>query len=292
MTFADNLQRIRKNAGFTQEELAERMEVSRQAVSKWESGQTFPELDKLIRMAEMFNCSLDELVRGEDSAAAVSKISAEEEAAFAGYCGVKMKLARSITLGVFLILLGVTLIVLSDLGTETTQIMATALLLLLIAAAVALFIVSGLAADNFKKKNPCITDLFPAEEKSGFDKHFAFGIAGGVAMILIGIVILIFLDTVFFVAEAVSACGMLVCINIGVCMIVYVAMIKDMYNVENYNKEQENSNGPDWSGAIMLIATAVFLACGFLFGLWHPAWVAFPIGGILCGVVDSLKKKK
>ena len=38
MTFADNLQRIRKNAGFTQEELAERMEVSRQAVSKWELG--------------------------------------------------------------------------------------------------------------------------------------------------------------------------------------------------------------------------------------------------------------
>lgn len=292
MTFADNLQRIRKNAGFTQEELAERMDVSRQAVSKWELGQTFPELDKLIRMAELFDCTLDELVRGVGSAAAISAPDAGEEEAFVGYCGVKMKLARSITLGVFLILLGVTLIVLSDLGTETTQIMATAALLLLIAAAVALFIISGIAADSFKKKNPYIADLFPPEKKAGFDKTFAFALAGGVAMILIGIVILIFLDTVFFVAEAVSVCGMLVCINIGVCMIVYVAMIKDMYNVENYNKEQEDADKSDWSGAIMLVATAVFLVCGFVFGLWHPAWVAFPIGGILCGVVDSIKKRK
>lgn len=292
MIFADNLQRLRKNAGLTQEDLAEQLEVSRQAVSKWESGQSLPEMDKLIRMAEMFDCTLDELVRGVGSAAAVSVPDAGNEEAFAGYCRVKMKLARSITLGIFLILLGVTLVVLSDLGGETTQVMATAGMLLLIAAAVALFIISGMAADSFKKKNPYIADLFPPEKKAGFDKTFAFALAGGVAMILIGIVILMFLDTMFYVEEAVSVCGMLVCINIGVCMIVYSALIKDMYNVENYNKEQEDADKSDWSGAIMLVATAVFLVCGFVFGTWHPAWVAFPIGGILCGVVDSIKKRK
>lgn len=41
----------------------------------------------------------------------------------------------------------------------------------------------------------------------------------------------------------------------------------------------------------MLAATAIFLLLGFTRGLWHPAWVVFPIAGILCGIVDSLRKK-
>lgn len=41
----------------------------------------------------------------------------------------------------------------------------------------------------------------------------------------------------------------------------------------------------------MLAATAIFLLLGFTRGLWHPGWVVFPIAGILCGIVDSLRKK-
>ena len=42
------------------------------------------------------------------------------------------------------------------------------------------------------------------------------------------------------------------------------------------------------SGIIMSLATAVFLFFGFAFGAWHPAWVAFPVGGVLCGCASSL----
>ena len=292
MIFSDNLQMMRKNVGMTQEELAERLEVSRQAVSKWESGQSYPEMDKLIRMTEMFGCTLDELVRGGASTAPTKLTTAAEEETFAQYRAVKMKFAGFITLGISLILFGVTLTVLSELGDQTAQVIATSVMLLLIAAAVAMFIVGGMAADSFKKRNPYITDLFSPEEKAGFDKYFAFGIAGGVAMILIGIVMLLFLDAIFYVSEAVSVCAMLICINIGVCMIVYTALVKDMYNVEGYNDDREDDEKSDVSGAIMLVATAVFLVCGFVFNMWHPAWVVFPVGGILCGVVDSFKKRK
>lgn len=65
MSFADNLQYLRKKAGITQEELAEDMDVSRQSISKWETGEAYPETEKLIALCEMFGVTLDTLVRGE-----------------------------------------------------------------------------------------------------------------------------------------------------------------------------------------------------------------------------------
>lgn len=63
MTFGDKLSKIRKENNYTQEQLAEVLGVSRQAVSKWESDLTYPETDKLIRISELFHCSLDYLLR-------------------------------------------------------------------------------------------------------------------------------------------------------------------------------------------------------------------------------------
>ena len=62
MSFEKKLQSLRKAAGLNQEELAEELGVSRQAVSKWESGTTYPEMDKLILMTRLFKCTLDDLV--------------------------------------------------------------------------------------------------------------------------------------------------------------------------------------------------------------------------------------
>ncbi|MCI1966126.1 MAG: helix-turn-helix domain-containing protein [Oscillospiraceae bacterium] len=63
MTFAEKLYALRKKRGMSQEELANAIGVSRQAVSKWESGQSLPETEKLIRVSELFEVSLDFLVK-------------------------------------------------------------------------------------------------------------------------------------------------------------------------------------------------------------------------------------
>ena len=63
MKFAKNLQILRKLTDMTQEKLAERMDVTRQTVSKWEIGTALPEVDKLVALCEMFNCSIDQLLR-------------------------------------------------------------------------------------------------------------------------------------------------------------------------------------------------------------------------------------
>lgn len=63
MTLGDKVSKLRKENNYTQEQLADILGVSRQAISKWESDSTYPETDKLIRMSELFNCSLDYLLK-------------------------------------------------------------------------------------------------------------------------------------------------------------------------------------------------------------------------------------
>ncbi len=63
MTLGDKLSKLRKENNYTQEQLADVLGVSRQAISKWESDTTYPETDKLIRMSELFDCSLDYLLK-------------------------------------------------------------------------------------------------------------------------------------------------------------------------------------------------------------------------------------
>lgn len=65
MKFEEKLQSLRKKSNLSQEALADKLGVSRQAVSKWESGTSYPEMDKLIMMSKIFKCSLDDFVNDE-----------------------------------------------------------------------------------------------------------------------------------------------------------------------------------------------------------------------------------
>lgn len=64
MSFGDNLRRIRKERNISQEDLAELLDVSRQAISRWEQNNGYPEMEKMIKLADLLNVSLDYLVSG------------------------------------------------------------------------------------------------------------------------------------------------------------------------------------------------------------------------------------
>ena len=66
MKLGENLQAYRKKTGLSQEEFAEKCEVSRQAIAKWESGESVPTIDKLIFLADYYGITLDELVGKEE----------------------------------------------------------------------------------------------------------------------------------------------------------------------------------------------------------------------------------
>ena len=67
MTFGEKIQKLRKEAGLSQEELSYQLEVSRQAISKWERDNGYPETEKIVRMSKLFNVSLDYLLNEEDT---------------------------------------------------------------------------------------------------------------------------------------------------------------------------------------------------------------------------------
>lgn len=75
MNMADRIQGLRKAKGFSQEELADKVGVSRQAVSKWESGQSVPEVDKIILLSQYFNVTTDYILKGVEE----NKNSAENK---------------------------------------------------------------------------------------------------------------------------------------------------------------------------------------------------------------------
>ena len=80
MTLGQNIYRLRTERGLSQGDLAEALDVSRQSVSKWETDGSVPELEKLLRLSELFHITLDELVKGSDGAAETPSPAPEEAA--------------------------------------------------------------------------------------------------------------------------------------------------------------------------------------------------------------------
>jgi transcriptional regulator with XRE-family HTH domain len=89
MKFQDKIQRIRKERGLSQEDLAERLGLSRQAIAKWEAGISYPDVDNLITLSEFFKISIDSMLKEEDqcssSPSGKEKVITEEIANFLCY---------------------------------------------------------------------------------------------------------------------------------------------------------------------------------------------------------------
>lgn len=96
MKFSEKLQKLRKEHKLSQEQLADQLDVSRQAVSKWESGQTYPEMDKLLSLCKIFQCSLDDLTN--DDIKEISKHEKNQSTISNGIQEVLDVLSRSVVL--------------------------------------------------------------------------------------------------------------------------------------------------------------------------------------------------
>jgi len=95
------IKELRKEKGITQEELSRLLNVGREAISKWESGECYPETEKLIKLSELFNYNIDELLN--------QSITINEDTEKKEYECIYKKFTKGTTIGVTLILIGVTL---------------------------------------------------------------------------------------------------------------------------------------------------------------------------------------
>lgn len=323
MFIAKNLQYLRRRDKITQEELAEKLNVSRQSVSKWEMGEAYPETEKLLALCELFDVSLDGLMRNDLSEAEQSEtstvefvqtvseeIAAEEQVReveptqFAVYAKHMDKHSRAIAIGVTLILIGVAICIalsgfaltLSGFAAQVAEIMGGVSVILFVAIAVFLFVMFGQMHENFRKRNPLVSKPSDAVRK-GFAAIMAALISG----ILLDVVFMIVMSSLIEAhvinvdnEEAaicyVTAAFMFVLAFI-VGGIVYMGIQHSKYDLRKCAGENGDENprrnklSDTICGVIMMVATATYLLLGFIGDHWHPGWIVFPVGGILCGIV-------
>ena len=287
MSLAENLQYLRAREGVTQEQLAERLDVSRQSVSKWESSASFPEMDTLIKLCDMFHTDMDTLLRGS-----VEQSLSEDTA---GYDRFMTAYARKIASGVAAIIAGVALIPLANLiGTEQAGMLFVAAFFLILTAAVVVFIASGIEEDQFRKRHPVITDFYTERQKSDFRRRFVWYIAGGVGAILFGVFLMIMAFVVFPEQEpyeSIAGTVFLLIVAGAVWFLIYGGMLEDKYDIPKYNREnnptpedkERRRRAATACAVIMILATAVFLTVGLGWDRWESAGIIYPVGGVLCG---------
>ncbi len=317
MILADKLYKLRTTCGLSQEEVAEKMNVSRQSVSKWESGNSIPGLDKIIELAKLYNVSTDYLLLDEIEelpedvvvdtyeGVTVREVTLEEANS---YIKLVREGSKRIALGVLLCILSpVPLMVLLGVnGNSGAEDIAggigAACLLVIIAIAVAIFIFNGMKLDAYEylEKEEFIlgygvSGIIKKEDelfRPGYHKFMAIG----VALCVIAAVPLIITagfsgrDDIILYMVAV----LLLTVAIGVYLIVCVSVEKDAYDkllqIGEYTKEEKYKNKKleAFSGAYWCIVTAVYLGVSFIYHSWHISWVVWPIAGVLFAAIHSI----
>lgn len=293
MNFSENLQNLRKKAGLSQEELAEKLEVSRQAVSKWETKEAVPDMEKIIAIAELFDCSIDDLVKDtiNDVKIKDNNVKPKEE-----YDKFMDKFSTGIALGVFLILIGVTIMMFIyglNLESETYKFLGVVAVLIFVIMAVPIFIILGIQNDDMLKKCQNINkEDYLEEEITSFNRKFAVGIAITISIILVGVLVLIILYglKIFNDDSLMPIAIFMIFITGTVPFLVKLGILKSKYELTNLkghhqiSRETQDKVGKI-SAVIMLIATIIYFILGFIFQLWQINWLVYPIGGMICGIV-------
>ena len=295
MAFSENLQFLRSRQNLTQEQLAETLGVSRQSVSKWESSASFPEMDTILKLCDLFSVSMDTLLRGDAAAE-------EERTDTAGYDRHMNIFTWQVAAPVAGILAGVALMMLT-MALGLPEAIATALFLLILTVAVVVLIAGGIQHDNFRKRHPVVPDFYTQEERDAFHSRFVWYIAGGVGAILFGVIGMLLFFSVFpeeTFYELLSGSAFLLIVAGAVTSFIYAGMQEEKYQIDKYNRTNERELHPSEEdkrrservgracGVIMLMATAVYVGLGLTRDLWDTAWWVFAVGGILCAVASVL----
>ena len=323
MILADKIIEERKRNGWSQEELADQLGVSRQAVSKWESAGSIPDLQKIIQLAELFGVSTDYLLKDEmepsepsapvtvsGEAGTIRRVSMEEANEFLES---NRKGAPVIANGVLLCILSpALLIVLSGLADghigNISEALAAGLGLLalftMIATAVFLFITYGIRESHKEhlKAEPFETEYgvsgMVREKKKAYEETYIRGIAVGVVLCIASVVPLIlaalaeFPDYVICIFVALLL-GM---IAIGVNLIIRVSMVKESYDVllqeGEFTRVEKKANRKldPFYGAYWSIVTAIYLGWSFWSMRWDYTWIIWPVAGVLFGAVTAILK--
>ncbi len=326
MILADKIIDLRKKNGWSQEELAEQLGVSRQSISKWEGAQSIPDLNRIISMSQIFGVSTDYLLkddaepaeetavqpRYEEAAEPARSISMEEANAF---LAVKDRSAVQVALGVMCCILSpIPLIVMSaamDEGILSLSEMAVTgisltVLLLMVGVGVALFVINGIALKPYEyiEKEPIDTvygvDGMVRDRKERYAQSHTRMMVIGIALCVIS-AIPIFIGMIIsgdsekdFPLTAGVGCT-LALVAIGVLMIVRTSIywegLQQLLEEGDYTRENKYNNQRNElvAGVYWSLTLAIYLLISFTGILWwDKSWIVWPIAGVLYGALESV----
>lgn len=260
--FFSNLQYYRKKNGLTQEMFAEKMEVSRQTVSKWEQGDAYPEMDRLIKICEMFECDLDTLVRGDynekmdinnistdgdidntlssdsiESKYIDNKLEEEYLQDFNNYNKVKDLFSLIVAGFCSFILFGVSSMMILFHYLGENQVWGVILLLGFIMVGLIPLLIVCYNDYDFRKNYPLLKDFYTDQQKKSISKRFVVCLTLGISMCLVGVILLLAGISSFGEYMYLSLAVLLCCIGIGVFFIVYGTLQLEKIEINEYNSE-------------------------------------------------------
>lgn len=310
MILADKIVQLRKKAGMSQEELAEKVGVSRQAVSKWESSLATPDINKIISMSEIFGVSTDFLLKDsedapEDSPAeGIIEEGIDEEGrqlhpvdleTANRFLANNEKNAVLIGIGVMLCIFSPALLIRRE-GPA-----GAAFLIIMIGIAVTIFVSRGQISQelDWLKNEPLDTaygiDGMVKEKRKAYSATHTRDMTIGILLCVISSLPLFLISylTDDPTWELAGVSLILVFVGIGVFLIVRTSTIWSGYQVlleeGDYTRQSKKVNhkiGGIYWGA----ATAIYLLLSFLTGRWDLTWILWPVAGVSYGIVFQILK--
>ena len=324
MILADKITELRKKNGWSQEELADKLGVSRQSISKWESAQSVPDMSRILKMSELFGVSTDLLLKDnleltEDRVLAPAETTEEYGTARAvpmeeadAFLSFRDQFSGRIAVGVLLCILSpVLLIVLSGMQsggllaiTETTAVaIGLIVLLLMVGCAVAIFVTASLKGQRYEylEKETIDTaygvDGMVKDRREKYRPSYSIQIVVGIVLCVLSSIPLFLAMLVFGdngVASAISVGGILITVAIGVFLIVRSSIVWGGFQILLQEGDYTPANKAD-SGRRDFVAavywgsvTALFLAVSFITGRWDRTWIIWPVAGVTYGVVAAI----
>lgn len=331
MILAEKIINLRKKNGWSQEELAEKLGVTRQSISKYEGAQSIPDLDKILKLSEIFGVTTDYLIKDEleEEEYAPSQMHENESESDRSVHKVTMEMANEylqiidwsagktafatmlcILSPIVLLMLGA----MSEMPNYHISENAAAgigicVLIVLIAIAVTIFILCGMKTKKYEYMEK--EDIETAYGVSGMvkEKRDAYH-SPYVTQLVIGITCCICSVIPLFGTLAVSesdfymvsaVCMLLTLVAIGTYFIVRSAAkmnaMNQLLEEEDYTRQKKHEN-KKMSGPVMvywLIATAIYLAWSFTTNDWDRTWIIWPVVGVLFpafyAIVSGIRKK-
>ncbi len=328
MILADKIINLRKKEGWSQEQLAEKIGVSRQSISKWESAQSIPDMNKLLVLAQIFNVSTDYLLKDEmeieehapehrpetavsvETGEELTPVSMEEAVEFLA-CNEKG--AFKVALGVLLcILCPVTLILLAGAGEagmiplteDQGGMLGMIVLMAMVATGVVLFVHTGIKNSKFefiREKSLDTAYGIDGMVKDRMQKYegtrtkdLIVGIGLCVASCIPIFVFTFINEENDFLGCVASAC-LLIMVAVGVFHIVKSSCIWGGFQalLEEGDYTRASKKYARKVGSIYWsVVTAIYLLISFLTMRWEVTWVIWPVAGIMSSVVETIFKQR